>query len=100
MSVETQSFYRCVISTGCVVTNTFRTQSLIQDCCCNVCSKTLFPRAVGDAEMKGTVVCVQVMNVEYRHSSPLFPYLDTAWRQVISLTLRPIEPGAGTSGAH
>jgi len=64
MSVETQSFYCCVISAGCVVTNTFRTQNLIQDCCCNVCRKTLFPRAVRDAEIKGTVVSVQAMKVE------------------------------------
>jgi len=48
------------MSTGCVVTNTFRTQNLIQDCCCNVCSKTLFPWAVGDTEIEGIVVSVQV----------------------------------------
>ena len=79
MSVETQSFYRCVVSAGCIVTNTFRAQNLIHDCCCNVCNKTLFPGAVGDAEMKGTVVSVQVMKVEYGRSSPLFPYLDITW---------------------
>jgi hypothetical protein len=79
MSIETQSVYRCVVSTVCVVTNAFRTQNLIQDRCCNVCSKTLFHRAVGDAELKDTVVYASHEG-GIEHSSPLSHNLDTTWR--------------------